>query len=130
MKTRLFFLLMLLALVCACKKVPQAEYDPANLHLGFWSHAVVNDSVWTFTRVNKLPLDDYGFVLVRNGLFVERKNAGFCGTPPITYAEYEGQWEKSGDIMTIQTRYWGGSQEYIWKIKHIDEQKFAVIKMR
>lgn len=130
MKSLLALLASLLLILTACKKAPDAEPDPENMHIGFWTNPIIIDSVWTYTRVNSLPDNDYGFAIVRNGLFVERKNAGFCGTPPITYAEYEGSWTKSGNILTISTKYWGGSEQYIWKIRFCDQKKLSVIRLQ
>jgi hypothetical protein len=127
---KLIISLLLLIIILACKKTPDAHPDPQNLHIGFWHNPQLADSIWTFQRIYTFPENDYGFVMVRGGLFIERKNAGFCGTPPITYADYEGNWEKSGQILTINTKSWAGSLQYIWRIKHNDNNTLSVVKLQ
>lgn len=128
MKTIILSLLLLIV-ITGCKKAPDADPDPNNMHIGYWHDPQISDSVWTYRRASTLPIDNYGFVVVRGGLFIERKNAGFCGTPPITYTDYEGNWELSGNILVINTKYWGGSEQYRWRVKHCDNKVLSVVKL-
>ena len=41
----------------------------------------------------------YGFIIGEDGSFTERKNTGWCGTPPITYGNFEGSWTAVSDSL-------------------------------
>lgn len=88
-----------------------------------------NDTVFTVDRSYSLIDNAYGFAFKSDGVFVERKNAGWCGTPPITYADFEGTWTVVDSKIIITVAYWGGTADYQWKIISIDskELKIAVL---
>ncbi|HVO75554.1 MAG TPA: hypothetical protein VMT35_16105, partial [Ignavibacteriaceae bacterium] len=54
--------------------------------------------------------------------------AGWCGTPPICYANFSGIWEFQGDsVLKIKVAYWGGMTEYNLKIISLDRREFKVM---
>lgn len=56
------------------------------------------------------------------GVFLERKNAGWCGTPPITYGDFDGTWMEDEDgFIYITSEYWGGTQDLTFKLISVDE---------
>ena len=118
---------LLALLFVQCKA--DADIYPENEQLiGSWIHPVYNE---TYTQVqyekaNRLTDNAYGFTFLSNHSFVERKNAGWCGTPPIAYADFDGTWATKGSIINITVGYWGGQMTYQWKIISIDEQNLVI----
>ena len=62
--------------------------------------------------------------------FSTNKNAGWCGTPPISYADFEGTWKKSDSTISITVGYWGGLLDYQWKIVSIDNKSLTIVKLQ
>jgi hypothetical protein len=121
---------MIFLLACslfACEK--NIENTPGNddLLIGSWFNPQYNDSIVIFERSEGLVDNDYSFSFHEDHTFIERKNAGWCGTPPISYADFNGTWTRNDSIVTITVGYWGGMAEYIWKIVVIDEAKLEII---
>jgi hypothetical protein len=45
---------------------------------------------------------------------IDLKNAGWCGTPPISDKNYEGTWESiDGKLIKINTEYWSGYERFL-----------------
>ncbi len=90
---------------------------------------VYNDSTITFTKTSSLKEDEYGFSILNEHVFFERKNSGWCGTPPIAYKDFEGTWSRNNDTINITVGYWGGLIDYVWEIIHLDEKKLTIKKI-
>lgn len=114
---------MMIAASCEEEEQPYISNEDA-LYIGYWKDRGSTDSTFLFERINELAKDTYAFGILSDGTFVENKNAGFCGTPPITYAEYAGSWlELSTDSLLINTKYWGGNMSFYLIIKSVSEKK-------
>ncbi len=69
----------------------------------------------------------YGFTFMENGTFIERKNAGWCGTPPITYANFDGTWNALSDsLIEITVGYWGGMMNYQIRITSLEPGELRI----
>jgi hypothetical protein len=95
--------------------------------VGTWiEEGYVEDIRW-LRRSADLDASGYGFKIKENGDFIERKNAGWCGTPPITYANFEGTWEaRSDSLLDITVGYWGGMMTYQIRIVSMDHARLAI----
>ncbi|MFN8209161.1 MAG: hypothetical protein U0T82_17400 [Bacteroidales bacterium] len=81
-----------------------------DLLIGHWSKQEFRDTVEVYTRVASLPENEYGFSLYPDGKLVEHKNSGWCGTPPVSYADFDGTWKYENDtVIAIVAGYWGGT---------------------
>lgn len=81
----------------------------------------------TLKSSNKFDHYHPGFEIRSDGEFIERKNSGWCGTPPIAYANYSGVWEKiSADTLEITVEYWGGIENYKIEILSVDENELLI----
>ena len=81
----------------------------------------------TLERETELDQDKYGLIIEPSGKFTERKNSGWCGTPPITYANFDGNWEYSIDsLLNIEVEYWGGMTNYKMEILSIKDDELVV----
>lgn len=123
--SKLFFIsTFLIAISCEKKVEPIIEYS--NELIGTWVNPVAIDSSWKYERANSLNDNGYGFSFSSENLFVERKNAGWCGTPPITYANFDGTWERNDSIIDITVLFWGGLADYRWKIISIENNTLVI----
>ena len=130
MKTSVYSILILLAifLFTGCEK-EETPYVNENdrLYIGYWEETGRTDSTTLFKRTADLADDKYAFGIFTDGTFIENKNAGFCGTPPITYAQYDGVWlETSDDTLFVNTSYWGGEMDFNLIIKSVSYSKLEV----
>jgi len=129
MKTKISLITLIIGLILiSCgKEKTQADID--SKLIGNWINPSYNDTLVTFDRFNSLKDNDYGFSILFNGKFIERKNSGWCGTPPIAYSDYEGNWTQNDSIISITVGYWGGTVDYKWKIVSIDENNLTIISL-
>ncbi|MDA3821215.1 MAG: hypothetical protein PF450_01195 [Bacteroidales bacterium] len=89
------------------------------------------ESAIVLEKVSSLPNDEYGIEFKSNGKLTEWKNSGWCGTPPISYGEFEGSWEfKNDSVLSIESEYWGGTSIMEWEILELNNQtlKHLIIK--
>ena len=131
MKTlhKIFLLLSVIA-VLACEETIEPMADQSDNLIGSWVNPVPVDTCWRYERAYGLNNNDYGFAFQSDQVFVERKNAGFCGTPPITYANFEGTWAKKDSIINISVEYWGGIADYQWKVISVNDQYLTIYKVK
>jgi len=122
---RLIFLLFAFSLI-ACEKNNENAAASNDDLIGSWFNPQYNDSIATFERSEGLVDNEYGFSFKEDNTFIERKNAGWCGTPPIFYADFDGTWTKNDSIIEITVGYWGGTADYTWKIVSIDESLLEI----
>ena len=95
--------------------------------VGTWVDNGYEEDVTMFERSEALDASKYGFILGNDGSFVERKNAGWCGTPPITYADYEGTWEALSDsLLEVTVGYWGGVMTYQMRIVALESDQLKI----
>lgn len=123
-------LLVIIALLASCSKDMMEVADSLGENggiIGTWVENRYEDDVTFLSRADSLDVSLYGFTINDNGTFIERKNAGWCGTPPITYANYEGEWEALSDsLLEITVGYWGGTMTYQIRIVSLDQQNLGI----
>jgi hypothetical protein len=127
------FKILLILFVCglvSCGKDDNPVIDDSDLLIGYWFNQVGSDTIFTYDRTTGLKKDTYGFAFKEGNLFVERKNVGFCGTPPVILNDYEGTWSRQDSLVDIDVPYWGGMSHYQWKIISLDRRslKVALVK--
>lgn len=128
MKKLILFILLVLSAAMACKK-DEFKIDRDNLLIGTWINTnSVYDTV-VYSRIGKFT-DSYCIRFNDDGSVLERRNSGFCGTPPITYADYNGSWRLINDtIMEVRSEYWGGItvNKYDIELLTTDSLKLIII---
>jgi len=123
--TLLILVLVLLAFASCEKREPTLVTEEEYLY-GYWINPVADDSLITYEKAKSFEEHGYGMAFKRDKVFLERKNAGWCGTPPITYSDYEGFWLISDSVINITVEYWGGLIDYEWKIVSVDNHHLTV----
>jgi hypothetical protein len=94
--------------------------------VGNWINPIYIDTLVTFEWSEKLIENQYGISFQADNKLLERKINGWCGTPPITTADYNGTWMKNDSIINISVGYWGGTADYTWKIISITKSKLVI----
>lgn len=115
----------ILALVsCQKDEIPEMNQDK-NL-IGNWINPIYIDTLVTYEWSEKLIDNQYGISFMPDNELTERKNNGWCGTPPVTTADYQGTWTKSDSIVNINVGYWGGKADYTWKIVSVTNRNLVI----
>jgi len=119
----------LLLCLLSCQKEASTPEDLGRNRgiVGTWVEDSLLGDVKTLYRAGDLDPDQYGFVIGEDGSYVERKNVGWCGTPPITYSNFEGSWTALSDsLLSITVGYWGGTMTYQLRILTVDDQYLEI----
>jgi len=123
-KLILFFIIIVFS---ACEK---EKTEPIDMPIGLyaiWIENGYNDDISIFEKSGEFDENKYGFQLISNGKFIERKNSGWCATPPITYENYEGRWSKLSDsLINVETTYWGGTMVFDMEIVSMNQNELKV----
>ena len=94
---------------------------------GTWVEDHFDECILILNKSDEIQEDNYGFTIYEAGRFVEHKNSGSCGTPPISYANFEGSWEYENDsTLKIVVGYWGGTMTYELDIIELTEDNLMV----
>jgi len=131
---KLLFLLIVMMMISCEKDFLETDALGENVGIiGTWveesdyTMQIAGDGITRLNRKEELDSDHYGFIIKEDGTFLERKNAGWCGTPPISYDNFEGSWEPVSDsLLDITVAYWGGTQTYQIRIVSLEEDKLGI----
>lgn len=97
----LFFTVMVM--IISCQNNDTVVTNSSNLLIGNWSFEQVNanNNEISYKRTVVLPKEQYGFSLKNDNICVER-TSGWCGTPPLSFFNEEGKWERNNDTLKIK----------------------------
>ena len=125
MKT--FFLVSFISLALFSCRKDNIYIQEGNTELiGSWINPQYTDTIVTYSRANNLVENQYGITFQSGDKLVERQNSGWCGTPPVTTADYEGTWNQDGSLVHIKVGYWGGISIQTWKIVSLNNETLTV----
>jgi hypothetical protein len=128
MRKAYLILLLISSILYSCTK-DKIQIDRDNLLLGVWNYSDYQNNVSVFTRSLDFT-DNQGYKFNPDGTLVERKNSGWCGTPPVTYEDYKGTWTIISDtLIHINVGYWGGTMIYGLDIESVDSDSLKVISI-
>lgn len=121
----LFSAIAVLFSQCTPEEVP--ENTPTNdTIIGCWINQIHEDNTVTYERATALEDNAPGFCFNEDGTLVVRKNVGFCGTPPITYGDYDGTWTLEDSILTMNVDGWNGYVESSWELISVNEESLVL----
>lgn len=116
MKNFIKALLILPIILISCSDNPVNESVPENLE-GTWVYRSYENDVFTMEKSISLENDNSGLIILGNGKLIERKIVGWCGTPPVVYDNYKGNWKSlSAKELKISVDYWGGTENFNMEI--------------
>jgi hypothetical protein len=114
----------------SCQKLAD-PIDTKNPELtGSWIKPQYVDTLVTYTRAENLVENQYGIKFEANSKLILRQNSGWCGTPPISTADYAGAWNWNDSILKITTGYWGGTVDLTWKIIMLKNRELVIYVMK
>jgi len=126
MKKSIFAIFSFLFLLGACSK-DEIKIDPDNLLIGVWNYSGYQDNSLIFARNNEF-IDNHCYRFSADGSLTERKNSGWCGTPPISYADFSGTWNIINDtLIQVEVGYWGGTTIYKLDIEALDSKSLKAL---
>ena len=95
--------------------------------VAYWVESGYEDDVRIYTRAQEFQADKGGFAFFANGDLIERANSGFCGTPPISYANFDGSWSLIADKqLLLEGTFWGGEKVSRMEIVSLDNSTLKV----
>ena len=127
----IYLVIFLIALVCFSCEQEELPFniDKDKLYMGYWVNSGHTDSTKFFKRTSELETDTHAFAILRDGLFQENKNSGWCLTPPIHYKVFNGSWKEiSTDTLLITNEYRGEVEEYYMILKYVSLESLEVKK--
>jgi len=126
MKKVFLILAFIILLLNSCTK-DEVKIDPENLLIGIWTYTGYEENEEVFTR-SQMFTDNRCYRFNSDGTLTERKNSGWCGTPPISYSDYRGNWTIINDtLIRIRAGYWGGTMTYRLDIEEINSNVMKVM---
>ena len=125
---RLAFLIVMVLMISCEKDFMELEALGSNAGIvGTWVEDEYKGDTLFLERSGAFDKEKYGFTINDDGTFIEHKNAGWCGTPPITYDSFDGSWEAVSDsLLDITVAYWGGVMTYQIRIVSMDAEELAI----
>ncbi len=124
---KLVFWLTVIALINIISCDGSLNYEQDSPVVGTWVFDSYDDNVTVLLRSDQLDENQYGFSFSPSGNFIERKNSGWCGTPPIAYKNFEGHWKKLSDnLYSIDVDYWGGKTSYNIQILSVNTYQLRI----
>ena len=76
--------------------------------LGTWVLDRYENDAGVYFASKEFDENKSGYIFRADGTLTVRQNAGDCGTPPITYGNFSGTWQKGqNDTILIELEYWG-----------------------
>ena len=111
--------------VTAFKKIEKKRSKDPVL-LGVWINAQMHDDLIVYKRAIEFAEDKAGFKLLPKGRLIKRQNSGWCGTPPISYANKEGRWKLEKGRLVLTAPFWGGTNETTYQIIAVTEEEIQL----
>lgn len=126
MKAPLLVVGAILFIFLSCNKTDEVlSFNEQKPWLGSWI-IEGGDSIETYTKIESLGADQMGFSFLESGKFVERKIEGWCGTPPVTFVDFDGNWSLTDSVLTIHVGHTGGYADYRFKIVSATKDRLTV----
>ena len=124
---RLSSILVVLFLI-SCDKNENILLSPTEKAIAAtWVYEGFDNGIYEYRRASRLAEDREGWIFHANGKLTDRKNSGFCGTPPITYENYKGNWEVGNDSrVQVKSKSWAGDVNYKLEIVSVSTNRLFV----
>jgi hypothetical protein len=121
-------LVLVLVATIGCSQDETIPIDESNKLIGHWINPVYTDAEIQLTRARSLKSDAYGMSFLAESQCVER-SSGWCGTPPLTFSDFEGSWTKTDSVLIVTINNGIGLQDVKWKIKTLDDKTLIMERM-
>lgn len=133
-KTILIFSVLLVALFSPCKQ-NENSIDPKNPLIGTWvykDYVQIDSEEYAIVYERKPTFENNsgGISFKIKNEFIERKNIGFCGTPPISYGEYKGSYSLKDKQITTESDSWNGKTTERYEIISIEDKVLKIKRLK
>jgi hypothetical protein len=126
MKKSFLIFIFISALVSSCTK-DKIKIDPNNPLLGVWNYASQEANALVFTRSQEFS-DGYCYRFNADGTLIERNISGWCGTPPVSYTNYQGNWAMVNDtLIKVDVIYYDGKRNYMLDIESVNTNSLKLV---
>lgn len=115
------YILFITIILFSCEENKLEIENTDNLLIGNWTNAIYENETTSFSRANELPKDNYGISFKVDGSLVE-KTSGWCGTPPLSFFNLEGNYQLKDSLITI----FMDNYSYAWRIISLTETNLVV----
>ncbi len=103
------------------------EYQKHEELLGTWVFEKYDDDITVLKKSNDFHSEKYGIKFNNDLSLVERKNAGWCGTPPITYDNFDGSWKMLDEnTVELDVVSWDGNMYITIEIVNLTDKKLEI----
>lgn len=123
-----YVLFLSVVLLSSCESDQNLSNPLTEKLIGYWVNPVSTDTLITYTKASFLINDEYGFQFVEDHYFMERRNAGWCGTPPVVYADFDGNWTIKDSIISVTLNHTEGLIYYVWQVISVDQNNLTLYK--
>lgn len=124
MKKILFTMSVILCFMnMQCEDDDYINTELDNLLIGSWENPIYNGEEITFSRTSALPEAGYGISFKGNRSFIER-SSGWCGTPPLVFSDYHGEWQLDNMLITITQDHFPNN--YAWRVVSLTANELVV----
>jgi len=130
MNRKIFFGLIAFAALFSCSKETIELDAKSSSIVGKWENQTYKNDTIIFTKASEKKEYEYLLQFKSDGSLMERKNSGWCGTPPIAYADYDGSWEMNDSIIKVSVGYWGGQAKYQWKLLSVTQNQLKMVILK
>jgi len=90
--------------------------------LGFWSYSSYENNTFIYSKRRTFDDKQSGIWFRSQDRLVKRQNRSWCGTGPISYTNYDGQWSSLSDsTVTMTFAFWGGRIQTSWQIMDVSD---------
>ncbi len=107
----------------SCSENSDLEIDPTNLLIGNWTEPTYTNENITFKRSSSLQNDSYGVSFKNKGVFIEH-SSGWCGTAPLVFTDYIGNWQAENKLIMVSMQHFPGG--FNWRIVSLTENQLIV----
>lgn len=95
--------------------------------IAVWVHSRYNSDGIEFVKGKRFKKACPGLEFKKNGNLIKRQNVGWCGTPPVTYGNFNGTWEFTSDsTLRVNYEFWGGTDKEDWRIIELNAHKLKI----
>lgn len=119
-------LIAICSLLFSCLEHETINLESGEFPLGTWTNLQYEETGFTMDRSSRLEENRYGFIFSEIGKLIHRSNSGFCGTPPIITADFNGTWKVKGDKIEVEVEFWGGKYRQEWKVTQLSGKTVKV----
>ncbi len=103
------------------------ELKDSRFLLQKWVQEDYDQNGFRYKSASSFESDKPGIEFLKDGSLIKRQNAGWCGTPPISYDNFDGKWERISDNeIKIEHRFWGGTSIANVRIVSLTETEMIV----